>query len=55
MCVCQEILLWEKNLNMSVKLGSINCNGFKSFEPLAQNLLDKCDILCIQELMLKGR
>ena len=37
---------------MSVKLGSINCNGFKSFEPLAQNLLDKCDILCIQELML---
>ena len=37
---------------MAVNIKSFNCNGFKSFEPYIDSLLAKCDILCLQELML---
>ncbi len=31
---------------------SFNCNGFKSFAPFINDILVKCDIFCVQELML---
>ena len=37
---------------MGCRILSINCNGFKSFVPLLNNVLSTCDILCVQELML---
>lgn len=37
---------------MAVNFASLNCNGFKSCEPQLDQLLSKCDILCLQELML---
>ena len=37
---------------MVITFGSLNCNGFKSFEPSLDQLLTICDILCLQELML---
>ena len=37
---------------MAITFGSFNCNGFKNFEPSLDQLLNICDILCLQELML---
>ena len=37
---------------MSVNIIIFNCNGFKSFAPYIDRLLSKCDILCLQLLML---
>ena len=37
---------------MEINIASFNCNGFKGVMPFLSNLLVKCDILCLQELML---
>ena len=37
---------------MAANIISFNCNGVKSFAPYIDRLLSKCDILCLQELML---
>ena len=50
-CIPQEILQTER-LIMAVNIISFNYYGFKSFEPYIDSLLAKCDILCLQELML---
>ena len=36
---------------MVINVVSFNCNGFKTFEPYMDELLSKCDILCLRELM----
>ena len=37
---------------MAVRCLSYNCNGLKSFMPNMNDVLNKCDLLCLQELMI---
>ena len=37
---------------MEINIAYFNCNGFKGFMPFLSDLLIKCDVLCLQEVML---
>ena len=49
-----EKVLQQQKVNMSGNLSieSFNCHGFNGCKPFLCDILSKCDILCLQELMI---
>ena len=42
----------QRNQHNCMTFGSFNCNGFKSFQPSADEIISEFDIFCLHETML---
>ena len=50
--MCCRYVYLKVNMSGNLRIETFNCHGFNGCKPFLCDILSKCDILCLQELMI---